>query len=182
MKLALPYATFGQFLEHWDGVRYVTLQLLRMFTESDLSYRAWPEGRAVGELFHHIGGHQYYGARGVLTGRWEPQPGEVDEDWEAHKAETTQSVERLSDWLTFTQAKLRAWAEQARDDALSEVRHDLPWHAGLRGWTQLQHAFQDEIHHRGQLYVMARLLGRSPPEVNAEDHSAFWNGRQAHGL
>ena len=60
MKADAAYTSVADFLDHWDGVRMVTLELLACFEEADLSYRLVPEWRNVGELFHHIGGHQYY--------------------------------------------------------------------------------------------------------------------------
>jgi hypothetical protein len=33
------YTSLEAFLEHWDGVRMVTLDLLTSFREADLSYR-----------------------------------------------------------------------------------------------------------------------------------------------
>ena len=170
----LPYATLDAFLDHWDGVRTVTLKLLESFEEEDLAYCLLPEWRSVGELFHHIGGQQFFVARGVLTRRWDAAPGEPDLDWEAHRRATTRSIASLSRWLTETQEKLRQWAGEAEPALLTEVRADNPWHEGMRGWLLLHHPYQDELHHRGQLYVIARLLGRDVPQVYAEEHEEWW--------
>ena len=178
MNLSLPFATLGQFLDHWDGVRLVTLKLLAVFGNRDLDYRLVPGWRTVGEIFHHIGGHQFYGCRGILLGRWKPLPGEADENWEAHQAAHIHSVEKLHQWLFSVQQLVRVWAGQASETALADFRKDNPWHEGMRGWLQLNHAYQDELHHRGQLYAIARLLGKTPPEVNAEEYPEFWDQRK----
>ena len=36
MNAAAPYTTLERFLDHWDGVRMVTLKLLHCFGEADL--------------------------------------------------------------------------------------------------------------------------------------------------
>ncbi len=174
----LPYASREQFLDHWDGVRFITLKLLASFKDQDLAYRATSNTRMVGETFFHIGGHQYFVARGVLLRRWRPEPGEPDADWPGLQAATIGSTAALHDWLSRTQADLRRWMASADAGALADLRPDNPWHEGIRGWLLLHHPYQDELHHRGQLYLMARLLGREPPMVFAEEHPEYWNPRK----
>lgn len=132
----------------------------------------------MGELFHHIGGHQYFVCRGVLLGRWDALTGEPDEDWEAHREVTVQSVQALKAWLESVQRQVREWLERAEETVLSRLRPDPPWFEGMRGWLQLHHAYQDELHHRGQLYAVARVLGKTPPEVFAEAYPSYWQPRK----
>jgi len=178
MERIMSYTTIERFLDHWDGVRMVTLKLLSILNEDDLVYRLAPHWRTVGELFHHIGGHQFFVARGVLKRRWEPEPYEPDADWDSHKSYTTKSVESLHAWLSEVQSLVRQWFGEADEVTLSEIRDDNPWHEGMRGWLLLHHPYQDELHHRGQLYAIARLLGRDPPTVFAEEYPIFWNPRK----
>ena len=178
MKADVCYASLADFLDHWDGVRMVTLKLLTCFEAADLSYKLVPEWRTVGELFHHIGAQQYYVARGVFTGRWEARAGEPDAAWDDHERATSLSVAALEGWLTENQASLRRWTQDAAPEQLSHVRDDNPWHAGMRGWLLLQHPYQDELHHQGQLYAVARLLGKNVPEVYAEEYPEYWNARK----
>jgi uncharacterized damage-inducible protein DinB len=171
------YVSLRRFIDHWHGVRFVTLELLHSFFEDDLGYRLVPEWRSVGELFHHIGGHQYFVARGVLLGRWQPELGEADADWAKHRAGMCNSMPKLEGWLREAQEKLISWSQDVDVGRLEEVRDDNPWHEGARGWLLLHHAYQDELHHRGQLYAAARLLGRTPPVVYAEEHPEYWEPR-----
>lgn len=178
MNLTNRYATIEAFFDHWDGVRMVTLNLLGTFRDDDLTYRLVPGWRTAGQLFYHIGAHQYFVARGVLKRRWKPEPGEPDADWKGHELARKGSVLALSRWLSETQALMRRWLQEADEGALAELRPDNPWHEGIRGWQLLHHPYQDEIHHRGQLYAIARLLGKTPPEVFAEEYPSYWNPRK----
>jgi uncharacterized damage-inducible protein DinB len=172
------YVTVEAFLDHWRGVRGVTQALLASFEERDLASRAFAEGRTVGETFHHIGGHQFFVARGVLLRRWRAEPGEPDIDWNKHREETVRSKAAVGEWLSLAQARLEEWVAVADPGALTDLRPDNPWHEGMRGWLLLHHAYQDELHHRGQLFTAARLLGRRPPLVFAEEDAAYWNPRK----
>jgi uncharacterized damage-inducible protein DinB len=169
------YSSLDAFLVHWDGVRMVTLELLESFEEKDLSFRLVPEWRTVAELFHHVGGHQYFVSRGVFTKRWNPRDGEPDEDWAAHRETVCTSRSALADWLSSSQRQMHQWRVASPPELLEAIRDDNPWHEGIRGWLLLHHSYQDELHHRGQLYAIARLLGRTPPEVYAEEHSRYWD-------
>ncbi|MHA1960751.1 MAG: DinB family protein [Candidatus Thorarchaeota archaeon] len=178
MRHDIVYVTLGKFLDHWDGVRMITLKLLDCYEDIDIGYRLVSEWRSVGDLFHHIGGHQYYVGRGVIKRRWDPLPGEPDIDWEKHRMEKARSIDALSEWLTFVQDQVRTWFVESDNSVLEDLRDDNPWHEGIRGWLLLHHAYQDELHHRGQLYAIARKLGRTPPAVYAEEHSEYWNSRK----
>ncbi len=174
------YTTIERFLDHWEGVRMVTLKLLICFNNNDLNYRLAPHWRTVGEIFHHIGGHQFFVVRGVFKRRWEPKLNEPDIDWDSHKIRTTKSVKNLQRWLFDVQALLKKWFKEADETVLSEIRDDNPWHESMRGWLLLHHPYQDELHHRGQLYAIARLLGKDPPNVFAEEYPSYWDPRKSH--
>ncbi|MFW9991198.1 MAG: DinB family protein [Candidatus Odinarchaeota archaeon] len=180
MNRNTPYTSIERFIDHWDGVRMVTLELLQCFVDDDLSYRFADHWRTTGEIFHHIGGHQYFVARGVLLRRWDPEPGEPDVNWGHHKKSISQSINQLYEWLTEVQTRLHEWVKKADDDVLTDIREDNPWHEGMRGWLLLHHPYQDEIHHRGQLYAVARHLGYDPPEIFAEEYPDYWNSRKGH--
>ena len=151
----------------------VTLKILDLFKDEELGYRLVPQWRTVGELFHHIGGHQYYVARGVLKERWEPKPSEPDIDWTNHMVKTTTSTESLSKWLQEVQELVREWCVDVDSSLLEKIRDDNPWHRGIRGWLLLHHAYQDELHHRGQLTSIARYLDKNVPSVFAEEYKEY---------
>lgn len=156
----------------------VTLELLDRFEEADLEYRLVPAWRTIAELFHHIGGHQYFVSRGILLQRWSPRENEPDADWAAHRTAVCASKAGLAAWLNVTQAAMNDWGANASPELLEGLRRDNPWHEGIRGWLLLHHAYQDELHHRGQLYAIAQLLGRTPPVVFAEENPDYWDERK----
>lgn len=189
MTLSTPYTTLERFLDHWDGVRMVTLKLLQCFSDDDLRRTLWQGSRTLGEMFHHIGAHQFYAARGLFKNQWEPWgtlEENPDSDWELHKHLVVYKVETLQHWLQSVQARVQVWVreffsqnpEPGTLTPLEAIAERNPWHEGMRGWLLLQHAYQDEIHHRGQLYVFARQQGYIPPDVFAVDHPEYWEARK----
>lgn len=151
----------------------VTLKILDLFKDDELKYRLVPQWRTVGELFHHIGGHQYFVARGILQQRWEPRHSEPDRDWAGHIQKTTTTVTSLSRWLQEVQDLVKQWCVNIDVSLLEDIRDDNPWHRGIRGWLLLHHAYQDEHHHRGQITATARFLGKEIPSVFAEEYQEF---------
>ncbi|HYG57689.1 MAG TPA: DinB family protein [Symbiobacteriaceae bacterium] len=175
MDTRLSYTSIDAFLDHWQGVRMVTLALLSQFDDDALGFRLVPEWRTVGEIFYHIGDHQQFVTRGVFLRRWEAALGESEPPDAAAMAT---SVTHLRQWLVDTQRQMLEWAGQADDLCLTDLRPDNPWHEGMRGWLLLLHPYQDELHHRGQLYAIARHLGRVPPFAFAEEYPSYWNPRK----
>lgn len=181
MNPTASYTTLERFLDHWDGVRMVTLKLLDCFSEEELRHTVWTGSRTVGEMFHHIGAHQFYAVRGLMKGQWEPS-GTLEEspdaDWDLHKHLIIYKHQTLHHWLERAQQRMRSWAAEVSESRLADFATDNPWHQGMRGWLLLQHAYQDEVHHRGQLYLFARQLGHIPPDVFAVDHPDYWEQRK----
>ncbi len=89
-------------------------------------------------------------------------------------------MKNLQIWLFDVQALLKKWFKKADETVLTEIRDDNPWHEGMRGWLLFHHPYQDELHHRGQLYAIARLLGKDPPNVFAEEYPSYWYLRKGH--
>lgn len=54
------YVSLERSLEHWEGVRFVTLKLLGTFSQDDLAYQVAPDWRSIAEMFHHIGAQQFF--------------------------------------------------------------------------------------------------------------------------
>ena len=47
-----------------------------------------------------------------------------------------------------------------------------PWNMSLPGWMMMGITNDEYLHHRGQLYCFARLLGKEPPMIWDFEHNA----------
>lgn len=136
-----------------------TLRLVRIFTDRDLSIRPAEGSMSTAELIEHIAASQNF-TRGLFA---EPTP-------------TTELFRRCYD------VSSAASAAQAVAGSIKEVRKALEecpeewleqriapfgpdWELSR---VELAHLMVDhEIHHRGQLYVYARIAGHQPPVLYA---------------
>ena len=59
-------------------------------------------------------------------------------------------------------------------ERLQQLTPGNPWFKDMPGWLQLHHAYQDELHHRGQLTALVRALGLTLPAIYAEENPVFW--------
>ncbi|WP_424951461.1 DinB family protein [Deinococcus sp.] len=170
------YSDVTQFARHWQGVRMVTLEVLDVLS-GHLECPVMAGGRTVAETFHHIGAHEFFAARGVFQGRWDAKPGEPDADWDAHRIEVGGHANALQDWLTQVHARTQ-YGLLNHPEQLQQLTPGNPWFEEMPGWLQLHHAYQDELHHRGQLTVLARSLGLVLPAMYAEENPIYWARNQ----
>jgi uncharacterized damage-inducible protein DinB len=141
--------------EHWTRYREVTLQHLDMLSDEEMGWRPQSELFTCGQhLIHILQTEQYY-FYGLFKGEWNPTrlhfpsrhppKQELRREFEATRARTIEALD------TLTEAKL---------DEIMRVPTapvDLP----LRWW--LWFILEHEIHHKSQLALYLRQLGRVPP-------------------
>lgn len=148
-------------------VRKNTIQIAEDIPEDQYEFRATPEIRSVAEMLAHVAAATWW----PLQVHGADRKTHVDfETWAALRASTeekeraltskAQIVEALkADGHTFT-----TWLEGLTDDELAEqVTFPPPIHPPSRTrFEMLLSAKEHEMHHRGQLMLIERLLGIVP--------------------
>ena len=146
------------FLVAWEQEAQLTLKLLRALPKNSYDFRPDKEGRSVGELSWHLAELDGYMTHGVEKGEFKhgdkppgiERPKTIDELATGYERIHRDAVERVrkmrpEDWqktVTFFNGRpMRV--------------HDILWGA------LLHHL----IHHRGQLSLMCRLAGGTPPGI-----------------
>ena len=140
--------------EHWTRYRGVTLEHLNLLSEGEMAWRPQPELFSCGQQLVHILQTEQYYSHGWFDGEWDatrlhfpsvmPAIAQLRADFESTRART---LERFD---TLTSATL---------DDVMRVPHapDLP----LRWW--LWFVLEHEVHHKAQLSIYLRQLGKVPP-------------------
>lgn len=146
-RLWQPYP--AGLLELWQHEAPRTLRIYRSFTDGDLFFRAKGGGRSVAELFQHIIDSYW------LTGYWlskGPQTG-------PRKATPT-TVGEAAELLHSAQAALFATLSNVPDAEFEKEisPFGVPESCAVFALGMLKH----EIHHRGELYSLARVCGHTP--------------------
>ena len=163
-----------QFRGLWEREAQLTTQLLEALPADKYDFRPDPEGRSLGELAWHLSeieGYISYGiTKGAVTFQEAPpnmqRPREVRLLAPGYRRVHEEAVARLAD---LTQAQL--------DRELPFADQRMPIRVILWGAT-LMHL----IHHRGQLSLMCRLAGGTPPGIygpNREDMAKLRERLQA---
>ena len=92
--------------------------------------------------------------------------GEI-KDTDEEEAATVQRIRTKDELVAWTRAQ---WAEGARiakglTDAQIQGIVTSPWGHDFKGHVMMQVLYDEYWHHRGQLYVYLRLLGKEPPNL-----------------
>jgi uncharacterized damage-inducible protein DinB len=141
----------------WEREAQLTIQLLEALPADKYDFRPDPGGRSLGELAWHLSeieGYISYGiTKGAVTFQEAPpnlqRPREVRLLAPGYRRVHQEAVARLAD---LTAAQL--------DRELAFADQRMPIRIILWGAT-LMHL----IHHRGQLSLMCRLAGGTPPGI-----------------
>lgn len=146
-----------RFLSTWEQETQKTLDLLRALPRDQYDFRPDPGGRSLGELAWHLAEADGYITFAIARGTFESggrPPG----------IERPQAV-----------AALAAAFERVHRDAVERVRtlrdedlsREIPFFSGPTSVRQLlwEMVLLHGVHHRGQLMVVCRLAGGTPPAV-----------------
>ena len=141
--------------EHWTRYRDVTLKHLDMLSAEDMLWRPQPELFTCAQHLIHILQTEKYYALG-----W------FHDDWDATRLHfpsgpTTQEQLRLD--FQATRAQTLTDFDALTDDSLGEIKRvpNAPVELPLRWW--LWFVLEHEIHHKAQLALYLRQLGKVPP-------------------
>ncbi|MCI0660052.1 MAG: DinB family protein, partial [Acidobacteria bacterium] len=156
-------ALLGQY-QYFKMVHGVTLRLIGTFEDKDLDYRPKPGMRSVRELIMHIYGMMKTFSEGMKAGKL---TADIENQAIPETTEGKAGMEALK-----TVADLQAFARncfQTFNDTL-EASTDEQLVQPLESpfgtfptWQYFSFGYDEHWHHRGQLYVYARLLGKEPP-------------------
>ena len=143
-----------EFAEHLERYRAVTLQTLDMVDDSELSWRPHSDMMSLGQQFVHIAQGEdflvhalFYGERDEARVRL---PKQVD------------STDEVRAFFEEVRTRTRASLEEIEATGLSFLVGDPPATRLSRLWGLVEH----EVHHKAQIALYLRLLGKVPPFFN----------------
>jgi uncharacterized damage-inducible protein DinB len=169
-----PMNELDRFRKVWDMEAQLTTKLLEALPTTQYDFRPDSAGRSLGEMAWHLSeieGYTSYGiANGAVTFQEAPpnikRPREIALLAPGYRRVHEEAVARLAD---LTEADLDR--ELPFADRRMPIR-DMLWGAIL----------MHLIHHRGQLSLMCRLAGGTPPGIygpNREETAAMRERMQA---
>jgi uncharacterized damage-inducible protein DinB len=141
--------------EHLERYRAVTLQALDLVTDEDLRWRPGPDHFTLGQQFLHIALSEDFQVQAYLNGDW---------DYERARFPARDlKVDELRALLSETGERTIVALEELDERRLNEpVDHGKgrPIQT-LRWWLWL--LVEHEVHHKAQISVYLRQMGKTPP-------------------
>lgn len=142
-------------IEHLERFRAVTLRVFDVIEDEDLSWRPQPGQYSLGQQLLHIAQAEDMYAQGLFEGRW---------NYDLVRFPPT--LPDLPELKSFF-ARVRAFTTErisgVRPEDLSRIVEipGSPLKHTLRSW--LWFLVEHEMHHKAQVSVYLRLMGRVPP-------------------
>ncbi len=152
MNETAPAVDTRHFLSNWLGHRKLTRRVLDAFPEEELFGFSVGGMRPAADLAHELLQVGSNMVRGVATGDF----GDY-ETANPHKDKAS----LLAAWDADI-AAIEAQFPQLTEEQLA-AEHTTFGMFTASGLVQLQYTLDNEIHHRGQMYVYLRALGIEPP-------------------
>lgn len=156
-----PIITPAELLEHWQGHRRLTRNVIKAFPEDKLFTYSSGGMRPFADMARELTGIAGMGIHGIAKGDWDARP-----DLNYHTETSPLSAagtkeELLRFWDQATEEINTLWPgiPQSR---FCETDVAFGMYEGTI-WSHVFYFIDNENHHRGQGYVYLRSLGIEPP-------------------
>ena len=144
------------FLAYLGRVRERTERVVELVPEGRFDWRPEPDAFSFADLLRHVAALERYMFAENVRGRPSRYPG--------HGPELAGSpAEVRAFWRRCRREALELYGELSDDDL--ERRCTTPAGAELRTWKWLRAMIEHEVHHRGQLYLMLRMVSVETPPL-----------------
>lgn len=143
-------------LRAFDTARGRTVRLAARIPEAALDWAPTPEAFTCADIVRHLAAAERHLFVEVAVGRPSRYPG--------HDKSLAYGKEGVLAYLDAMHEQSMAVLQTLDDEAL-ERRITTPAGASIPTWRWLQLMAEHEAHHRGQLYLMLRLIGVETPPL-----------------
>jgi uncharacterized damage-inducible protein DinB len=153
-------------LEYFSMVHAVTIRAIAAFSDPDLDFRPTPRVRTPRELVFHIYAQEKLTAEAVRAGRFTTDAFNGSNPEEPANAAAVAALTTVKEAVAFAvgchEVAETIFSSLSDDDVARPVESPMGTYPA---WQYFTFAYDEHWHHRGQLYVYLRLLGREPPDL-----------------
>jgi uncharacterized damage-inducible protein DinB len=151
-------------LEHFNMVHGVTRRAIASVEDKNLDFRPQVGMRTPKELIFHIYAQEKIIAEAIRQRRFTQDAAMCSAPEHKSAADELKTLSTIGDVLAYADSCHKAAMDVLQ--ALSEEDLNRPVESpfgSYAGWRYFESAYDEHWHHRGQLYVYLRLLGKEPP-------------------
>jgi uncharacterized damage-inducible protein DinB len=152
--------------DYFNLVHGVTIRAIAALTDQELDFRPMARLRTPRELIFHIYAQEKLLAEAARDGRFTLEAANGSNPEEPSNAPAIAALATVKDAVAFANSNhdaadtiFRAMSEEDVARPVESVMGAYP------AWQYFQFAYDEHWHHRGQLYVYLRLLGKEPPNL-----------------
>lgn len=156
MTAKATYTDIDNFLKYFENIHNRTARLLPLVPESKLEHTPVPNSFSFGDIFRHLAGVERYMFVAIAVGE--------ENSYKGHQSQLANC---------FTEVK--AYYENLHRESITKLSSlsskDLnqkcktPAGALISRSNWLRAMIEHEIHHRGQLYLMLKMIDVSTPPI-----------------
>ena len=148
----------AQFFDQWNPAWRDLMRAVSMLKDSQLEFRPSEQyERSVGGILRHIMNLERGWIHFVIRRQYE--------DWPLEDADSLNSVRALRDEMNRVHADTMEYLETIDVEDFNRIVQVPDDGTPKLGWI-LWHVFEQQIHHRGELFLCLNLLGYQRPKTD----------------
>jgi uncharacterized damage-inducible protein DinB len=152
--------------DYFNMVHGVTVHAIGALTDSDLDFRPQPGMRTPRELIFHIYAQEKLLAEAARDRRFTMEAANGSNPEDPSNASAVAALATVKDAVAFANGSHNAAETIFRSMSDEDVARPVESFMGTYpAWQYFLFAYDEHWHHRGQLYVYLRLLGKEPPNL-----------------
>ena len=146
----------SEFLRYFDRIRGRTMRVIERIPPDRMAWRPEPGAFSFGDLIRHLGAIERWMFAENAARRPSRYPGHGPELAEGHEGDVA--------YLEAMHAEAMAIFGDLSPADL-EAKCVTPGGVEITVWKWLRSMVEHEVHHRGQIYLMLRLIGVETPPL-----------------
>ena len=152
--------------DYFNLVHGVTIRAIAGLADRDLDFRPQPGMRTPRELIFHIYAQEMLLAEAARDGQFTTEAANGSNPEDPSNAQTVASLATVREAVAYANFCHQVAEEIVRGMSDEAVARPVESPMGTYpAWQYFQFAYDEHWHHRGQLFVYLRLLGKEPPNL-----------------
>jgi uncharacterized damage-inducible protein DinB len=170
----MEISRIAPFIDYYRRLRHRTMAVVHLIPEEQLEWSPQPEAFSFGDVLRHLAAIERYVFAENAWRRPSRYPG--------HGRDLAEGYEAVLAYLERTHRETLAVLQPLTPDDLA-ARFESLMGSSIPVWKWLRALAEHEVHHRGQLYLMLRMINVATPPLygltseEVQARSERFNGR-----